>query len=89
MLGHSVVKILLSGHVHTPSADIWEQDGGKYLSLTAGTLSTRRREWPCSFNILNFDAGMLSVSRYDLTSDGFQMAHAGQWRLRDLEQTEL
>lgn len=85
LLCRSKVNILLSGHVHTPSADIWETGEGRYLSLTAGTLSTRRRQWPCSFNILDFGSDELSVSRFDQLSDGMDHTVFGRWQISTLE----
>jgi 3',5'-cyclic AMP phosphodiesterase CpdA len=61
LLAKSKVKVLLSGHVHTPSVQEWHHDGGAYLAVSCGTLSTRTRSAPPSFNVLKISGRSLTV----------------------------
>jgi 3',5'-cyclic AMP phosphodiesterase CpdA len=49
-IARSRADLLLCGHVHVPTADVRQHDGQGFLTLTAGTLSTRLRQKPPSFN---------------------------------------
>ena len=48
----SPVDLLLTGHVHTPSSVPRLYPSGGYLAVAAGTLSTRLRAAPPSFNLI-------------------------------------
>ncbi|MFC7292679.1 metallophosphoesterase family protein [Hirschia litorea] len=79
------VEILLTGHVHTPSATVYREKSGQYLAISAGTLSTRLREYPPSFNVLNIDDEYISVSVYAFNGIEFDRVDLGRWTRKSLE----
>lgn len=84
-LAVSPVSVLLTGHVHTPCAEVIEEEGGRYLAITAGTLSTRLRQDAPSFNVIEVlkDKLCLSVQSFD---DGkFLQVHYAEWNVKHLE----
>ncbi len=85
ILAKSPVNLLLCGHVHTPTANIWRHEAGAYLCLTAGTLSTRRRDWPVSFNLIDVTADQIHVQQYDLVNTEFDCTVERRWSSDDLE----
>jgi 3',5'-cyclic AMP phosphodiesterase CpdA len=54
-LSASDIDVVLSGHVHTPFFLQRQPDQTDIMSIGAGTLSTRRRNKPASFNHLEID----------------------------------
>lgn len=50
MIAQSPAEAVLCGHVHQPSAEVKVVGGRAVLQITAGTLSTRVRGEPASFN---------------------------------------
>jgi 3',5'-cyclic AMP phosphodiesterase CpdA len=69
------VDLLLAGHLHAShsgnSAERYEIDGYAALVVQAGTAtSTRGRGETNSFNVLQVDAGEITVQRYAWTEDG-------------------
>lgn len=84
-LAASRLNVLLSGHVHAPSATVWEHSRGKYLAISSGTLSTRLRHSPPSFNCLDINNGCLSVTVHDLSQDNPHTRPLGVWDLKSLE----
>ncbi len=64
-LSDANIDAVLSGHVHTPF--VAHRDPGKteLLSIGSGTLSTRRRGQPASFNHLHIDSDICRVTAYD------------------------
>tara|TARA_B100000678_G_scaffold256316_2_gene234618 strand:+ start:36630 stop:37442 length:813 start_codon:yes stop_codon:yes gene_type:complete len=90
MLADSTIGLLLCGHVHTPSANIWGDDEtGRYLCLTSGTLSTRLRNWPSSFNVLDFNDGCLTVTQQNFESAEYRATVFGRWSMSNLEPLEI
>ncbi|MAP95640.1 MAG: hypothetical protein CMK07_11880 [Ponticaulis sp.] len=85
LLAQSSVSMLLCGHVHTPSATVRTSDDGAYLCLTAGTLSTRLRDWPSSFNVIDVDANDITVRQFNFKDDRFEERISGKWSLKELE----
>lgn len=85
LLGGSRVNILLSGHVHAPSATVWEHPNGKYLAVSSGTLSTRLRHSPPSFNRIEICNGYIDVNIHDLSQDIPRTEPLGRWDLKTLE----
>ncbi len=78
-------QLLLTGHVHTPSAELWRGEDGGYLNLTCGTLSQRLRAYAPSFNVVDITgeqiaAWSLSVSDGDLVPNAL-----GAWARHGLE----
>lgn len=53
---------VLSGHVHDPFDRMWEGPQGRVRMIGAGTLSSRTRESPPSFNELKIDGRDLQVT---------------------------
>ncbi len=70
-LAQSPIRILLTGHVHTPHAERVSHDEGDYLAISAGTLSNRLRTSPPSFNVLDIGPALTKVTPYDLANDAF------------------
>ncbi|MEE2878437.1 MAG: metallophosphoesterase [Pseudomonadota bacterium] len=70
-LGQSKVDFLLTGHVHSPSVTVVEDKGNAYVALSAGTLSTRLRKTPASFNIVDLGGGTCEVTVFNLHGDRF------------------
>jgi len=73
----SDVQLVLSGHVHTPSAVLRKQENGAYLAVSSGTLSTRLRTEPPSFNLIRLEKSMLKIDRCDLHNDGPVLSSMG------------
>lgn len=61
-LAKAGVTAVLSGHVHDAFDLIHEGPHGSIRMIGAGTLSTRLRSTPPSFNVLTIDQGQLHVS---------------------------
>ncbi|MEO1311979.1 MAG: metallophosphoesterase [Pseudomonadota bacterium] len=84
-LAASDANILLTCHVHAPSAVVRGDGDHRYLALSAGTLSKRLRDEPPSFNILETDGDTLSATAVTATREGERRA-LGRWRLDDLSE---
>lgn len=82
LVAPSPVRLVLSGHVHGASADLHRYSNGSYLSLTAGTLSTRLREGQPSFSeiFLSEDDVEVTAHRYD--GARFNPHGLGRWRVQ-------
>lgn len=77
VLARSNIDLLLTGHVHTPTARrIWTAEGA-YTAVTSGTLSTRLRDAQPSFNLIELSGGQATVTCFSFADDVF--------RGRDLE----
>ena len=85
LLAGSRIKILLCGHVHTPTANVWEEGDDRYLCLTSGTLSTRLREVPPGFSVLDFQDGKLRVSEFSLKGQTFEVSRKRDWSFNNAE----
>ncbi|MEQ9436083.1 metallophosphoesterase [Hyphomonas sp.] len=79
LLAASPVSVLLTGHVHTPHAELITEATGSYLAITAGTLSTRLRSAPAAFNSLDISDGALRVNTHDFDGTDFQPRRLGTW----------
>jgi len=64
----SPAHLLLTGHVHEPSAAVRRSPKGAYLAVAAGTLSTRLRGHPPSFNRIRTIDDQVTVTAH--TCDG-------------------
>lgn len=84
-LAASSVSILLTGHVHTPHAEVIHEAEGRYLAVTAGTLSTRLRNEAPSFNLISLSANELNLSVQSFVDGRFSESAQGRWSLKDLE----
>lgn len=80
-LAASRIGLLLAGHVHTPNAVLHESPEGRYLSVTAGTLSTRLRNVAPSFNLVQLEEGECEVTACRLTAEGIEEDRLGRWAL--------
>lgn len=73
-LAQSRVRYLLTGHVHAPSVLVVNHHGRAYVAVSAGTLSTRLRETPPSFNLIEVGKDGDTVTAYTLDSGRFHAA---------------
>ncbi|MBK8200124.1 MAG: metallophosphoesterase [Acidobacteria bacterium] len=81
----SPVSVVLTGHVHTPHVEEVVEPGGKYLAVSAGTLSTRLRRAPPGFNMLSFSPDKVSVTAFALSGDVFVAQPTLSYRLNQAE----
>lgn len=72
----SRIDAVLTGHVHVPFAIERNPRGGDLTSIGAGTLSTRRRDKPASFNRIEIEHDHIDVV-------------AVQWNGKTLEETRI
>ncbi len=70
-LAQSPIRLLLTGHVHTPHAEHVHHETGHYLAVSAGTLSHRLRKSPPSFNVLEVTPMSITVTPFSLDGDAF------------------
>jgi len=83
MLEASGASVLLTGHVHAPSATLWRTERGGYLAISAGTLSTRLRAAPPSFNMLTVSEGGLAAEVTVFERGSFSREPLGAWSFAD------
>jgi len=94
--GHEAVKLLsdanidavLSGHVHAPFVVEREPGQTQLLSIGSGTLSTRMRGKPASFNHIEIDATKLSITAVDWSDNKYVRAKSWVKRRDALSATE-
>lgn len=60
-LADAGANVVLSGHIHTPFDMVRERGGKTMRMIGAGTMSTRLRGAPPSWNIITIEHGALSV----------------------------
>lgn len=84
-LAASGVSVLLTGHVHTPHAEIIAEPEGRYLAISAGTLSTRLRAELPSFNLLTVGPNCLTLSVQTFENGDYAETADGRWSLDTLE----
>ncbi|KCZ98829.1 Ser/Thr protein phosphatase family protein [Hyphomonas polymorpha PS728] len=84
-LAASPVQILLTGHVHTPHAELIREGEGGYIAITAGTLSTRLRTQPPAFNILEVRDDILTLNVQTFQDGHFHEGTHGSWDIKTLE----
>lgn len=84
-IADSPVQILMTGHVHTPHAEVIRDGKGAYIAITAGTLSTRLRAQPPAFNILSVRDGIAALNVQSFRDGRFHEATHGTWDLETLE----
>lgn len=59
-------RILLTGHVHAPSVNVRQMQGGDYIAIATGTLSTRLRGQKPAFNLIDVEPQHLRVLSVDV-----------------------
>ncbi|MEQ9315855.1 MAG: metallophosphoesterase [Henriciella sp.] len=76
-LARSSIRFLLTGHVHAPSVTVIEHKDRAYIAVSAGTLSTRLRNTPASFNVIDVSGPSCIVTVHNLHGDRFvpEMPH--------------
>ena len=84
-IADSPVQILMTGHVHTPHAELIRDGAGGYIAITAGTLSTRLRAQPPAFNILSVRDGIAALNVQSFRDGQFHESTHGSWDLETLE----
>lgn len=80
--------IVLSGHVHVPFVVERKPGGSELLSVSSGTLSTRRRDNNPAFNHIAIDDDELIITMIEFDGEGFRRSEAfrkarselSQWR---------
>ncbi|KCZ93910.1 metallophosphoesterase family protein [Hyphomonas johnsonii] len=82
-LAESNISVLLTGHVHTPHAELIRENTGTYLAVTAGTLSTRTRAAPAAFNCIHVSAGAVAVDALDFDGLAYASRPLGRWKLSE------
>lgn len=70
-LAESPVRLLMTGHVHTPHMERIAESGGEYIALSAGTLSLRLRSSPPGFNVVDVDERGITVVPFVYDHDSF------------------
>jgi 3',5'-cyclic AMP phosphodiesterase CpdA len=71
-LAGSAVRLLMTGHVHTPHMERIQAASGEYIALSAGTLSLRLRSSPPGFNIVDIDATGMNIAPYVFGHETFE-----------------
>lgn len=84
-LARSQFEILLTGHVHAPSSNVRRTDDGAYLAITAGTLSSRTRATPPSFNVIGLSDKHIEATAYQFVDNTFYPTCLGRWTRETLE----
>jgi 3',5'-cyclic AMP phosphodiesterase CpdA len=62
LLQQSPVQLLLAGHVHAPTLNVRGSGNASYLSITAGTLSTRLRGERPALNVIDLTDDHISAT---------------------------
>ena len=70
-LAESGFRYLLTGHVHVPSVTVVDHEEDAYIAVSAGTLSTRLRANPASFNLIDISGENCAVTIFNLHGDRF------------------
>ena len=84
MLQESAAALLLTGHVHAPSASLRRTPAGAYLAISAGTLSSRLRDHPPGFNRLILEKDALQAEAFESFGGRLVRRPLGQWSLADI-----
>ncbi|MEQ9505753.1 MAG: metallophosphoesterase [Hyphomonas sp.] len=79
-LAESAVRLLLTGHVHTPHAERIDHETGSYIAVSAGTLSHRLRKSPPGFNVLDITPENVWVTPFSYEDDSFKALQATAFR---------
>ncbi len=84
-LAKSSVELLLTGHVHAPSAIVRHHEDGKYLAVSAGTLSKRLRHQPPSLNVISIDEHDIQATAWAISGARYESQSLGVWARNSLE----
>ncbi|PKP81554.1 MAG: hypothetical protein CVT79_09110 [Alphaproteobacteria bacterium HGW-Alphaproteobacteria-18] len=84
-VAESPVQIIMTGHVHTPHAEVIRDGSGGYIAITAGTLSTRLRAQPPAFNIVSIHDGIAALNVQSFRDGRFHESAQGCWDTTSLE----
>lgn len=85
ILAESKVDMLLCGHIHTPGVELIQHGDGRYLCVSASTLSTRLRQHPPGFNLIEIDDLSITISYIALDPAGVKRGLMGMWDAKTLE----
>jgi hypothetical protein len=69
------VDLILTGHVHTPTARALPYGDGRSYIAGAGTLSRRTRGVPASFSVIEAGDEAVAITAYAWTGAGFEPLH--------------
>jgi 3',5'-cyclic AMP phosphodiesterase CpdA len=78
-LAGSSIEMVLTGHLHVPSVTLREHGGGAYLAINSGTLSTRLRNHPASFNLLEITDKQIRAAIMRMEEGRFIEAESSVW----------
>ncbi|WP_298914436.1 metallophosphoesterase [uncultured Algimonas sp.] len=76
--------VVLSGHVHVPFVVEREPGGSELLSISSGTLSTRRRDNNPAFNHIQVDDDEIVVTMVEFTGEEYLRSEKFRKNRRDL-----
>ncbi|WOI52910.1 metallophosphoesterase [Parvularcula sp. LCG005] len=86
LVANSRTEMVLTGHVHVPTAEVREAGNGAFLAITAGTLSTRlRKDQPPSFNVIDIDAHQIRITCMMITPEGLAKRDLGTFERQPLQ----
>ena len=80
-LAESAFDLLLCGHVHVPFSSVYEEEGKRLVLVGAGTLSSRLRDHPPSFNRIDITPENVTVERHDILANGTVNEPLATWKL--------
>lgn len=83
------IDAILSGHVHAPFMLERQSDETEIMSLGAGTLSVRRRNKPASFNYIEIDAEIITVTEIFWHGGKFSTAKPWQKKIAELKSRQI
>jgi len=70
-LANGNCDMVLSGHVHVPFVIERKPGGSELLSISSGTLSTRRRDNNPAFNHIHVDADEVAITMVEFSDDDY------------------
>jgi 3',5'-cyclic AMP phosphodiesterase CpdA len=85
LVAKSQVELLLTGHVHKPSAEIYQYGPSKYLAISCGTLSERLRSHPPSFNFITLANDTITLEVIDCDEKRTDISQHLSWSRGTLE----
>ncbi len=88
-LQESRISLFLYGHIHAPGAHLWSSKNGRYLGISAGTLSVRLRNEAPSFNSINITNETIEVLVNILGDATRQTRSLGRWNRQNLEPLDV
>jgi 3',5'-cyclic AMP phosphodiesterase CpdA len=72
LFAEAEVDLVLSGHIHAPFAWPYPFGDGRTYAVGAGTLSTRERGAPPSFNVLDIERAAIRIAALGWTGSHFE-----------------